>query len=174
MPGNNRTQIVLGALSLVGVLGAAVFTNWDSIAGSKKEGAATVPTPAPSAQGGASQSINGSNNIQVSGSNNIVNPPTQPRACRDKSHGVESYARTFVVEQKSSWMGGGFSQDPWCNQVIGELRGQHPEGVFEVLAKSEESQSKCAPFNCPQYQYYCKVQVKTDPVYIEKLSSACK
>lgn len=97
-----------------------------------------------------------------------------PRACRDKSHGVERYARTFDVDRWSNWMGGGYSQDPWCNDVIASLRGEHAEGQFEVLGKSEQSESKCAPFNCPQYRYYCKVRVNADPIYIEKISSACK
>ncbi len=97
-----------------------------------------------------------------------------PKACRDKSHGIEQYSRTFDVDRWSNWMGGGFSEDPWCNDVIASLRGEHPEGQFEVLAKSQQSESKCPPFNCPQYRYYCKVRVKADPIYIEKISSACK
>jgi hypothetical protein len=166
--GSNKTQLILGVLALVGVLGAALVNHWrgggDSGASPSSNAATQVP----------SQQIKGDNNIQVAGSNNIVNPPATPRACRDKSHGVERYAKTFVHEEKSNWMGGGYSQDPWCNDVIGRLRGENPEAEFKVLAKSEDKKDTCSPFNCPQYQYYCKVQVDTDPVYIEKLDSACK
>lgn len=101
-------------------------------------------------------------------------PAAQPAPCRDKSHGVERYQREFDVAEKSHWMGGGYSQDPWCTDLIGKLRGQHPEARFAVLEKSEESKSTCLPLNCPQYQYYCKVRVSTDPLYFEKQTSACK
>jgi hypothetical protein len=33
MPGDNKTQIVVAALGLVGVLGGALFANWDKISG---------------------------------------------------------------------------------------------------------------------------------------------
>lgn len=164
--GKNRTQIILGVLTLVGVLGAAVINHW-------RGGAESSPNTA-SAQATPSQQIRGDNNIQFTGSNNVINPPAAPRACRDKSHGVERYTKTFEHEETSHWMGGGYSQDPWCNDVIGRLRGENPEGQFKVLAKSEDKKDTCPPLNCPQYQYYCKVQVETDPIYFERLDSACK
>lgn len=171
MRGDNKTQVVVATLSLVGVLGGALFANWDKIVAKdepKSPQASSAPAPT------TTQTSTGSNNVQISGSNNVVNPPPQPKPCRDKSHGVERFARTFVAERTSNWMGGGYSQDPWCNDVINELRAQHPDGEFNVLAKSEKSETKCAPFNCPQYQYYCKVEAKVEPVYVEKLSSACR
>lgn len=96
------------------------------------------------------------------------------KMCRDKSHGVESYGRTFDTERSSSWMGGGLDQPRWCNQVIATLLGEHPEGAFEVVTSSERTQNTCWPSNCPQYMYSCTVRVKTDPVYIEKASRACR
>lgn len=119
------------------------------------------------------------NNLKVDlGGCNIdtgeANFEPKPKSCRDKSHGIESYQRAFNVDRTSPWMGGGFSQDPWCNQVIRELRGQYPEGKFEVLSKSETSHTTCTPLNCPEYQYFCSVRVSTDPIYVEKYSSACK
>ena len=171
MAGDNRTQIVVAALALVGTIGGAVLANWDKIAG-RSEKKETPATPAPSFS--ASQSISGNNNVQISGSNNVVNQPPQPKPCRDKTHGVESYGRTFVSDKTSNWMGGGYSQDPWCNDVINELRAQHPEGLFTVLSKSERSKTTCAPLNCPQYQYYCRVEAKVEPIYVEKLTSACR
>ena len=146
MPDKSKTQIIVAILGVAGALGAAVIANWDKILGSGKSAESSRAT----------------------------NPLPTPAPCRDKSHGVERYARTFDVDRTSPWMGGGFSQDPWCNQVVGELRGQNPEGAFEVMGKSEDKKNTCAPFNCPQYQYYCKVRVKADPIYVEKLSSACK
>jgi len=176
MAAKYKTEITLGVLTLVGVIATAVFGNWGKLTGSgkgKEEPAKNIDKPV---QQTAFQGIAGNNNIQVSGSNNIISPaplPTPPKPCRHKSHGVESYGRTFDVEQSSEWMGGGFDQEKWCSRVIDGLRGQHPEGMFEVLSRSERSESKCPPFNCPQYMYSCTVRVKTDPIYIEKVSSAC-
>lgn len=94
-------------------------------------------------------------------------------ACRHPSHGIERYARTFNVDRNSSWMGGGYDQGKWCNDVIASLRGEHPQGSFEIVGHSERSENKCPPFNCPQYMYFCTVKVSTDPIYVEKVSSAC-
>ena len=96
------------------------------------------------------------------------------KSCRDKTHGVESYGKTDEVDRVSPWMGGGFSQGPWCDQVIADLRRKYADGDFNVMAKSETSKNTCAPFNCPNYQYRCKVRVRTDPIYAEKASPACK
>jgi hypothetical protein len=71
-------------------------------------------------------------------------------------------------------MGCGYSQGPWCDNLMGRIRGEDPQALTSVLAKSEDKKTTCAPFNCPQYQYYCKVHVQTDPIYVEKLDSACK
>jgi hypothetical protein len=100
--------------------------------------------------------------------------PPQLGPCRDESHGVESYGKDFVVDRVSPWMGGGFSQDPWCAQVTTTLMGEYPGGLFEVVGKSESKKNTCAPFNCPQYQYFCKVRVRADPVYALQASPACK
>ena len=100
--------------------------------------------------------------------------PSTPKACRDKTHGVEKYAREFDVTRTSQWMGGGYSQDPWCTDVMNQLRTELPDGSFNKISSSERSETKCAPFNCPQYQYTCTVHVKADPIYFEKVSSACK
>jgi hypothetical protein len=40
MPGDNKTQIIIAALGLAGVLGAAIFSNWD-----KLEGFTNTPPP---------------------------------------------------------------------------------------------------------------------------------
>lgn len=103
-----------------------------------------------------------------------IGQPSTPKACRDKSHGIERYGREFDITRSSHWMGGGYSQDPWCNDVIGQLRGEHPDGAFNKVSSSERSNNTCPPFNCPQYQYICTIHVKTDPVYIEKASGACR
>src|SRR3569832_468807 len=84
-----------------------------------------------------------------------IGSSSSPKACRDKSHGGERYQREFDVTRTSHWMGGGYSQEPWCRAVINQLRGEHPEGVFTTISSSEEKKNTCVPFICPQYQYTC-------------------
>ena len=87
---------------------------------------------------------------------------------------VERFGRTVAVTQDSGWMGGGHTQPEWCNNLIGNLRNQFPpDSQFKVLSSSERSKSSCTPFNCPQYNYTCTVEVQTDPIYNEKSSPKC-
>ena len=97
-----------------------------------------------------------------------------PEGCRDKSHGVERYQRQFDDTRTSAWMKGGHTQKEWCDQVVALLEKQHPEGHVLVKASSESSRDDCPPLRCIVYQYVCTVTVQTDPIYIEKVSSACK
>jgi V8-like Glu-specific endopeptidase len=101
--------------------------------------------------------------------------PSAPSAqtCRHPSHGVEKYQRTFDVARDSNWMGGGYDQTRWCNDVIAALRGAYPQGAFSVMSRGEESESKCRPFNCPQYKYKCSIRVEVDPLFKEMASAAC-
>lgn len=99
---------------------------------------------------------------------------TAIKVCRDSSHGVEQYSRVLEYSRTSPFMGGGFNQERWCEQVIAELRGQYPQANFEVNRRSETSKSVCAPFNCPNYQYTCSVAIKLEPVFVEKASPACR
>jgi hypothetical protein len=104
-------------------------------------------------------------------------PVPQPqRTCRDPSHGIERYGREFDVSRDSGWRGGGsgYSQNDWCNELIGQLRGENPGALFSVGGSSENQKTTCAPLNCPQYLYHCTVHVKADPIYVEKASPACK
>jgi len=97
MAGLNRTAIIVAAIGLIGVIGAAVI-------GSRgHDDAAKVPT--------TSQTLVGTGNTQIAGNNNVVNPPPVPHACRDKSHGVERYDRVFKANKDSLWMGGGFDPE---------------------------------------------------------------
>jgi hypothetical protein len=160
--GLNRTSIIVAALGLIGVIGAAVIASRST--GGDQAKAATTTT----------QTATGTGNTLIAGSNNIVNPTPVPKACRDKSHGVERYGRTFNVNKDSPWMGGGFDPTRWCDQAIAQLARENPDGAFAVVGKSENKRGTCQPFNCPQYQYHCAITVQADPVYIERISSACK
>ena len=177
MPAESKTPIVVAVITVVGVIVTATFANWEKVFGKKAPYEKPVVTAPAQPTVTTSQGASGNGNVQIAGSGNTVTmAPTQPKpvACRDESHGVERYARTFETDKNSSWLGGGFDQSKWCTQVIGELRGQHPEGKFTVVSSSEKSETKCAPLNCPQYMYYCKVKVETAPLYNEKLTSACR
>lgn len=103
-----------------------------------------------------------------------INPDPNKRSCRDPSHGVEKYGRTLAVTRDSPEMGGGHNQSEWCNNLIGALRGEFPGGSFQSTGSGEHINNHCAPFNCPQYVYTCTVQVQADPVYVDKISPACR
>lgn len=96
-----------------------------------------------------------------------------PKACRDPSHGVDHFGREFDVTRESPEMGGGHNRGEWCNSAIGTLRGEFPGGEFTVRSDGEHTNNHCAPANCPQYVYSCTIHVKADPIYVEKVSSAC-
>lgn len=67
--------------------------------------------------------------------------------------------RTFSVTRESGWRGGGYSPNAWCTDLISILKGEHPQGQFKIIASGEQHESRCSPFNCPQYNYSCTVQV---------------
>jgi hypothetical protein len=96
-------------------------------------------------------------------------------ACRDPSHGIESFAREFDTTRQSPEMGGGHSQPEWCSSAIAALRGENAAGsVFGVVSSGEHTNNHCPPLNCPQYEYSCTIHVKADPIYVLKSSPACK
>lgn len=70
-------------------------------------------------------------------------------------------------------MGGGHSQGRWCDDVIAILKGEYPASILDVTGTDENSKNTCAPFNCPQYQYLCKVRVRAEPIFFLRESPAC-
>lgn len=104
----------------------------------------------------------------------LLNSPPEAKACRDPSHGIERYEREFNVTRQSAEMGGGHGQAEWCNNAIAILRGEHPGAAFTVVSSGERTRNHCPPANCPQYTYICTINVRASPVYIEKVSSACR
>jgi hypothetical protein len=100
--------------------------------------------------------------------------PKAPVACRIPSNGIERYDRTEAVTQSSGWMGGGHTQGEWCNTLVATLRPRYPQNSqFKVNGSSESSRSACSPFNCPQYNYTCNIQVQSDPIYKEAVNPDC-
>lgn len=94
--------------------------------------------------------------------------------CRIPQHGVERYGREFDVTMESGWRGGGYDPNSFCQEVVDKLKGKEqlsPESQFIVIGMNEQRESKCPPFNCPQYLYSCTVRVRTDPVYVESATS---
>lgn len=103
-----------------------------------------------------------------------VNPDPAKRSCRDPSHGIERYQRTFVVTRRSGEMGGGYSQPWWCGEATEKLRGEYPGADIQKVSSSESTRNHCPPFNCPQYTYSCTLNVQADPIYFDKVSPACR
>jgi hypothetical protein len=156
-----QVTIVVALLGLAGVLGAAIIER------SGSSGAEAHRQSVPNLQS------NGTNNIQVVGFNNTINAQPAIRECRLKSHGVERYGRVFPDGESSGWMGGGHSQEEWCSNLSNKLVAQNPGAEVKVLLKSESKKNTCYIVNCPQYNYYCKVLVKADPIYFLKPDPAC-
>jgi hypothetical protein len=95
----------------------------------------------------------------------LLSPGTSASATpRPDPNRVPRYTREFDVTRESPEMGGSHNQGEWCTNVIGTLRGEHPQGQFSVVTSGEHINNHCSPFNCPQYVYKCTVHVKTDPV----------
>jgi hypothetical protein len=105
----------------------------------------------------------------------LTRPPPGKKVCRLPSNGVEIYQNEFNYTEESGWRGGGYNQQQWCEEVIAKLRGRHPAvgSTFTVVEKSENVESRCRPFNCPQYNYICTIHVKTDPLYNLRESPEC-
>lgn len=94
-------------------------------------------------------------------------------ACRNPAHGLERFDTDQVETQISNFMGGGFDQTKWCSQVIANLRTRFPDAEFKIQNSSEHTKNSCAPFNCPQYQYSCSVEVRVHPIYKLARSPEC-
>jgi hypothetical protein len=120
------------------------------------------------------QSQTNSPGAVMGGRDVTINPDPEKLTCRHSSHGVERYQRAFNVTRTSGEMGGGHTQDEWCNNVIGALSGEYPGGNFSVVGKDERSKNHCWPSNCPQYTYICTVRVEADPVYKAAVGPECR
>lgn len=95
----------------------------------------------------------------------LLNAGTSASAAPQRdANSTPRYTREFDVTRESPELGGGHNQGEWCSNVIGTLRGEHPQGQFSVVTKGEHINNHCSPFNCPQYVYSCTVHIKTDPV----------
>src|SRR5277367_6166471 len=103
----SATKIILGVLALAGVLGAALIKSH------AKPDESTSPSFTNYGEGA----------ITSNGSNNTItaNNYAMPKACRLKSHGIESFAQSFDHEESSHYMGGGYDPGKWCDDVIGRL-----------------------------------------------------
>jgi len=101
-----------------------------------------------------------------------VKPPP-PKMCRIPENGIERYGNVFNVTRESGWRGGGYDPARWCSDVIIMLKGEHPGANLSIIGQQENSESKCRPFNCTQYNYICSVHVEADPIYKEAISSQC-
>lgn len=90
------------------------------------------------------------------------------RMCRDPENGVERWGFELTIDKSSNWRGGGGSQPGFCAESTVELRQQYPNASeFEVVTRNERTRDTCSPFRCIEYQYFCTVRVKGDPVYLE-------
>lgn len=94
--------------------------------------------------------------------------------CRIPENGIERWHHETIERGDSSWRGGGGSADRYCGEFQEAIRARYSTPVtLDVVGSGEQSRSSCNPFNCTQYQYYCIVKIKRDPVYNEARSKSC-
>lgn len=99
--------------------------------------------------------------------------PVSYKECRTPANGIETAEAIQPVSRTSHWMGGGYDPTKWCNDVTTALRATYPDAEFRVTGTGENKKSTCEPFNCPQYQYRCDVEVKIGAVYKLARAPAC-
>ena len=88
--------------------------------------------------------------------------------CRREEYGVESWGYEHLLEKRSNWRGGGGSQPGFCAEAAAELRSKYPNAnEFEVANSREQTRDTCSPFRCIEYQYFCTIRVRGDPVFLE-------
>lgn len=95
------------------------------------------------------------------------------KACRHRNHGVDHYLIDRVEVRESHWMGGGYTQERWCNDAREMLRGGDVDALLEVARSWENTTNTCWPANCPQYKYFCEIRDRRQPVFREMESSDC-
>lgn len=52
-------------------------------------------------------------------------------------------------------------------QKTREINGSETAHTFEVVTRNENTRDTCSSFRCIEYQYFCTVRVKGEPVYLE-------
>ena len=131
MAGDNRTQIIVGALALFGVLTAALIGNWDKIAGNPKEKTAEKTGVIP--QSNPSQSITGNNNIQQGGSNNTVYipPKNSPERVLEIQKELDYVGREIAVNDTV------LSQAQARLQILELQLSQFQESKREIMAEAQ-------------------------------------
>ncbi|MDN3571300.1 M48 family metalloprotease [Methylobacterium longum] len=94
------------------------------------------------------------------------------RMCRVPDNGVASWGFQKTIDKASNWRGGGGNQPGYCAEAIAELKSSYPKAYeFEVVTSNETERDTCRPFRCIERKYYCTVNVKGDPTYLE---ASCK
>jgi len=96
---SSKIQIILGVFSFVGVIGGAVISNWDkfqepALSRDKPLPAISKSLTPPHQVEGMTQITNGNGNVQVSGSNNVINSIDQET--RAKLESIDNKANTII------------------------------------------------------------------------------
>lgn len=102
-------------------------------------------------------------------------------SCRHVSHGIERWEREAPWGPKNTgWLGGGNNRTDQCNSIIAAEKASDPaveiellpgEGIENLTGMWEKS--KIDVFGRVEYKYFCKGTIRSNPVYVEKQSSAC-
>lgn len=100
--------------------------------------------------------------------------PASYRSCRHPDFGRAGWQKSETIEQSSGRVGGGSNPQNWCNQLVGSYvtsRSLGPNYEANVLSKSESSDKDWKGH--VTYNYHCKVEVKSIPIYAERADPRC-
>jgi hypothetical protein len=101
-------------------------------------------------------------------------PTTSYRSCRHPDFGRAGWERSEVISQSSGWRGGGGNPDNWCNELISSYVVTRALGTnyeASVLETAEESDRDW--MGHVTYNYHCKVEISSIPVYAERTDPRC-
>lgn len=108
------------------------------------------------------------------GRKQVCTRPVTYKACRHPDFGREGWQKSEVINQSSGKRGGGSNPDNWCNELIASYvsaRGLGSNYESRVLETGEESDKDWKGH--VTYNYHCKVQISSIPVYRERVDPRC-
>lgn len=152
MADSTRTKIILAAMGLIGGIGGALIANWEKF--SHKPDQTRPVATSPNAQG--SQIIQGNNNVQISGSNNVI------------SSGIddESRAKLGTLDATTSAI------DSKTDVLVSRSERQPQIAMTEFVSFSDRRRAWLAPNEIypgsivELHGFTCSLTVKTDAGFV--------
>lgn len=84
-------------------------------------------------------------------------------ACRDPSHGVDSWGQLLKIQDDSDWKPGGSSPQEFCGAKKSEHEKKYPNRLVVLVNTDERSRSNI--FRHFEYRYRCFFEVRWEPTF---------